>query len=445
MLAIPMSLANIKIIEELKEFISIVSNNPEILKEFTTVSSDFSRKRKLSFERIVILIAKLCKKTLSVEIEQFFKEANIPMTYSVSAFSQQRLKLNPEFYVVWNELLCACFYHYHHGAVKRWQGYRLVAGDGSNVSLVKTPALESYFGGQGNQSGTFVQGKTFYFYDILNGLVLHSKITPYRTGELTTVYPLIGNLKEDMLMIYDRNFCNYKMFALHLWQEKEIKFVIRAKDNQNFVKNFIKSGKKSDVIWIEPTPSAIEGLYECGYKISCQTRIKLRLIRVELPGSIEVLVTNLWEEDGHPCNEFKELYNKRWGIETNISLQKNILQLESFSGQTAISVEQDFYATVFISNLFSILVKEAQNTIDIDKAKYKHPMQTNKNKAFGKLKANLVGLFFSNEHKEILRILYTHFIRDPLPIRPNRTFPRIVKNKQSNSKHKTFTNYKPAY
>jgi len=342
-------------------------------------------------------------------------------------------------------LLCACFYHYHGTSVKRWKGYRLVAGDGSNVSLVKTPALESYFGGQGNQSGTFVQGKTFYFYDILNGLLLHSKLTPYRTGELTTVYPLIGNLKEDMLMIYDRNFCNYKMFALHLWQEKEIKFVIRAKDTQNFVKSFIKSGKQSDVIWIEPTPSAIKGLYESGYKITCQTRIKVRLVRVELPESIEVLVTNLWEEDGHPCSEFKELYNKRWGIETNISLQKNILQLESFSGLTTISVKQDFYATVFTSNLFSILIKDAQNTIDIDKAKCKHPMQANRNKAFGKLKANLVGLFFSNKPIDILRILHTHFIRDPLPIRPNRTYQRIIKNKQSKCKHKTFTNYKPAY
>ncbi len=62
MRATPMLLANVKIIEELKKFISIVSNNPEILKEFTTVSSGFSRKRKLRFEHLVLLIVKLCKK-----------------------------------------------------------------------------------------------------------------------------------------------------------------------------------------------------------------------------------------------------------------------------------------------------------------------------------------------------------------------------------------------
>lgn len=49
----------------------------------------------------------------------------------------------------------------------------------------------------------------------------------------------------------------------------------------------------------------------------------------------------------------------RWGIETNIPLQKNIIQLESFSGLSVAAVEQDFYATVFMANLLSILIKDA--------------------------------------------------------------------------------------
>ena len=50
----------------------------------------------------------------------------------------------------------------------------------------------------------------------------------------------------------------------------------------------------------------------------------------------------------------------RWGIETNISPQKNIMQLESFSGLTVKAVEQDFYATVFTANLHAGLIKDAQ-------------------------------------------------------------------------------------
>jgi hypothetical protein len=398
----------------------------------------------LPFERIVFLILKLCKKTLSVELDLFFEEINKPNSCTVSAFSQQRMKLNPWFYSVWNELLSTCYYHYYGSNVKRWKGYRIIAGDGSCVSLVNTPKLEKHFGKQSNQQSSYVQAQAFYFYDVLNELTIHAKLSHCKTGELSLAYPMIEHLKDDMLMIYDRNFCNYKMIALHLWQEKDVKFLIRGKESMNVIKSFIQSGKRSSIINYEPSKNAIKDMNKCGYKITPNTTLKVRLIRVELENTIEVLVTNLWEEEGHPASIFKELYFKRWGVETNISRQKNILQLESFSGLTPNSVEQDFYATVVLSNLFSIIAKEAQNTIDT-KVKSKYPMKINSNKAIGKLKSNLIELFLGKQPEVILKKLLLYFIREPLPVRTNRSFPRFVKNKQSRSKHKTFTNYKPAF
>ena len=251
--------------------------------------------------------------------------------------------------------------------------------------------------------------------------------------------------QRDMLMIYDRNFCNYKMVALHLWQEKERKFVIRAKETQNMISAFIKSGQESCVVYMKPTPSAIEGLKKSGFIVSPNTLLKVRLVRVELPGSTEVLITNLWQEEGHPAHQFKDVYFMRWGIETNISIQKNILQLESFSGLTVHAVLQDFYATVMMTNLCSILIKDAQQTIEETTQHRKHAMKVNKNKSVGKLKVNLVGLFINNDTESVLKKLHDHFIKDPIPIRNGRSFQRIRKNVQSKSKHKTFTNYKPSY
>ena len=54
---------NLKIINDLKQFISLVKDNPEVLQQFTTSEKSFSRERKLSYSRLVLLIAKLCKKT----------------------------------------------------------------------------------------------------------------------------------------------------------------------------------------------------------------------------------------------------------------------------------------------------------------------------------------------------------------------------------------------
>jgi hypothetical protein len=436
----------IKIISELKSFVSLIARDELLLNNFRKSPEDFTRNRKLPFERLVLLIVKLCKKTLSIELEKFFEELGDRSTCSVSAFTQQRIKLKASFFYWWNKVLLSSYYHYAElDDIKRWKGFRVVAADGSNVSLVNTPVLNSHFGGASNQNCSFVQAKTFYYYDVLNELVLMPRIMPYRYGEVPMAYDAIEQLEKDMLIIYDRNFCSYKMFALHLWAEHEIKFVIRGKDNQNMIKEFIAGGKQTAIIYLSPASTAIKGLKESGFIITKYTLLKIRLVRVDLEKTVEVLVTNLWEEEGHPNSEFKALYFLRWGVETNISIQKNILQMEAFSGLTVESVEQDFYATVFMANLHSVLIKDAQISVNINATNRKYPMKVNRNKSFGKLKVSLVALFNDNNVESILKILHGHFIRDTLPVRKNRSFERVTKNKQSKSKHRTFSNFKPAY
>ncbi len=232
---------------------------------------------------------------------------------------------------------------------------------------------------------------------------------------------------------------------MHLWEEKEVKFIIRAKESLNQVRSFIESKQSSSIVELKPTFEAIKSLKDSGYLINYNTVIKVRLVRVELPDSVEVLMTNLWEQEGYADNEFKELYAMRWGIETNIALQKNILQLESFSGLTPTSVIQDFYATVFVDNLHNLLIKPAQQTVTSRMTQRKHSQQINNNKSFGYLKRTIVQLFVENDTAYILERLHDLFIKNTLPIRKGRSFERIVKNKKSNSKYRTFSNFKPAY
>lgn len=444
----PMLDANLKIISSLKQFLIDVANNSDYLSVFRNSKTDFTRKRKLSFEKLVLLITRLCKKTLSVEIEKFFEEINSGLSCTVAAFSLQRMKLNPSFFYSWNMFLWMNFYAEYGIEVKRWHGFKIIGCDGSNISLVNKPDLQKYFGGQSNQCSSFVVAKTFYCYDVLNKMILFPQIAPYRYGEMRMACDIIesGLIQEDMLVIYDRLFSNYKIVSLLRFQEKEIKFVIRVKDSLKIAKRFISGRKKSEMIEINPSPSSISGLKEYGYNVRKDTSIKVRLVRVKLPsGKIEILMTNLWEEEGYATNEFQLLYSMRWGVETNIDFQKNILQLEALSGLTPTSVIQDFYATVFVSNLHFLLIKEAQKTMDTEMGNYKYPMQVNNNKAFGRIKENLISLFVSHEPAEILKKLHDYFIRSPLPVRKNRKFKRVRKNPQTKSKFRTFTNFKPAY
>jgi hypothetical protein len=440
--------ANLKIISSLKDFLFLVSNKAEYRNLFCFSCRDFTRKRKLPFQVLALFIVKLCKRTLSIELEKYFQELQSGLSCSVAAFSLQRMKLNPAFFDSWNKVLWMNFYSEYKNKVKRWRGFRVLGCDGSSISLINRPSLKNYFGGQKNQTSSYIIAKTFYCYDVLNKLVLFPFIAPYRYGEHKMACDFIesGVIEKDMVLIFDRFYSSYIIAALLQFKEVEIKFVIRVNENYNFAKRFIASKKKSAIIDIFPSISSIKNLKLRGYLVKANTPLKVRLVRVNLPNNkTEVLMTNLWEEEGYESIEFKNLYALRWGVESNIDFQKNILQLESISGLTPLAVAQDFYATIFVTNLHFLLIKHAQETINKTMTSYKYPMQVNNNKAVAKIKENIILLFAYNNPMEILKSLHSYFIRSPLPIRKNRSFPRVRKNPRSKSKHRTFTNYKPAY
>ena len=87
------------------------------------------------------------------------------------------------------------------------------------------------------------------------------------------------------------------------------------------------------------------------------------MIRIILPsGEVEVLATSLLDENEFSEIEFKHLYSLRWGVETFFSKIKGRLALENFTGRTVESIYQDFWSTIFISNL------ETMMTEDLEKA-----------------------------------------------------------------------------
>jgi hypothetical protein len=438
--------ANLKIISTLKDFLFQVGTTTDLKKYFSFSEEHFTRSRKLTFINLVLFILRTNKKTLSIEISNFFKELRTTITCSVSAFSQQRLKLHPAFYYSWNQQLCHSFYELYGNNVKRWKGYRLVACDGSSISLVKKPSLETYFGGQSNSQNSFVLAKTFYCYDALNELIIHSDIKPYRYGEFQMACDYIdsGILQSDMLLLFDRHYSAFNIAALIEFNEQDLKYLIRTNENYNYTKEFLRSKKESAIIDLYPTSSSIKALKKRGYLVNANESLKVRLIKLKLPNKkVHVYMTNLLDENRFPTSELKNIYKFRWKAETNIGFQKNILQLEAMSGLTPLTVIQDFYATVFLSNLHSLLIKPSQEKLN-KSVKGKYPMKINNNIAAAKIKEIVVCIFIMKDPKEILNDLHPIFIRSPLPIRNNRSFPRIRKNNHGKTKHKTFSNYKSA-
>jgi hypothetical protein len=88
----------------------------------------------------------------------------------------------------------------------------------------------------------------------------------------------------------------------------------------------------------------------------------VRLIRVRLPtGNIEVLMTSLLDPDTYPADAFAELYHLRWAQEECYKCFKSRVEVENWSGKSALTICQDFHAKVLALNLTAVLASTAQS------------------------------------------------------------------------------------
>lgn len=439
--------SNIKIIEDLQEVFKIINTDSKIRKRFTESETDFTRERKLTFNRTSLLIINMPKRSLAIEVQEFFQNCiDSSINCTKAAFTIQRKKIKATFFEALNKQFSDSFYHHCGEKVKKWKGFLVIAVDGSSACLFNKESVVSHFGCGKNHLTQTPLAKVIKFYDVLNKFVVFSKICPFKIGEPTIVANHIEELPANSLSIYDRGFSGFPLMYLLINQEKERHFVIRCKTDFNRpVITFMQSTATDIVVDFYPDHKAKMKMYQYGYKMFSTTSIKVRMVKVVLKtGEIEVLLTNLYDTETYKTACFKDLYFMRWGVETSYDADKNKQQLEQFSGHTVWSIEQDFYATTFVSNLQIIIEKQCEPYVKSISKNRKHDYQINKNVSIGSMKNKIVKLFLTQNPKTILLHLQKLFERSLEPIRPNRNSPRKFVKTKPRGKFNTVTNYKRA-
>ncbi len=296
-----------------------------------------------------------------------------------------------------------------------------------------------------------VMGRLMVCYDVLNQMIVLGKLSPIIDSENKIAYDWLNELKEKMgfiqrpLMLYDAKFPGFRMIYEHL--ERGMDFVVRCSPEFNiYVKRFVASGKKQQIIDLPPTTKVIKELQELGYPVTIDTRLKIRLLLIDLPtGEIEVLMTSLLDRKKYPHTDFKPLYACRWGSETIYDTLKNKLQIEVVSGHSPEAVLQDFHAALMMANLQSLIEQECKQEVEQISERRKNEYAVNQNVALGCMKHQVVQLFLTEEPEEILNQLKALFIRHLEPIRPNRNLPRTRKVEHLKGKYKTQKNYRRAF
>ena len=436
---------NILIIEKLNAFLNEIISQKEKRELYVFSSTDFTRNRSLSIRIVILLILNQLKRSLSIELESFFSSIGKSVV-TKSAFSQQRQKLKPSFFKSWNNVLTNSLYEHGNKQLTYWNGYRLLAIDGTTITLPDTPDLREYYGQSGNKHGAnLVTGRVSILYDVLNKIVIQGCLEPKKVSERKMARDLIDQVGKGDLLLFDRGYPSFELF--YLLQQQNCKVVMRARaDFNKIVEEFALSDRRDDILEIPATYKAIKGLQEKNISIDESERIKLRVVKITLnTGEEEILITNLYDYQVYNPEKLKKLYALRWPIETFYGYLKNELQVECFSGIKQVCIEQDFYSSLFLFNLQCLIEKQSDKYLQFINRKRKITYKINKNVSWALLKDRIIQLFlYQNDIQRILLQLQALFERYLESVRPDRKYPRIKKAIKINGKYHTLSNYKRA-
>ena len=244
---------------------------------------------------MILYLLNLRKSSAQVELDQLFKgiehRKHAVQKITKSAFFQARKQLSHTAFLALNQIVVKGFYGQFDG-YKKWNGLRLCAIDGSQIRLPDEEDVVRAFGahkGKANQSDC-PMGLASVFFDVLNRVAIDSSINPTNASERECAALHLVHARQDDLVVYDRGYNAFWLYATHA--ARNLAFCMRAKVNRGLeFKRFAESGERQRVITLHSNERSVQ---QCKEKGLPATPIQLRLIRVDLPGEVEVLITTLF-------------------------------------------------------------------------------------------------------------------------------------------------------
>ena len=384
-------------------------------------TQDFTRKRKLTFENTILVILRK-----SVRGLQCILNETLDTLPSAAAFTNARKKLKHTAFIEFNARAIVATMYSH--PYKTLYGLRILAVDGSKITLPDNTQTRETFGVTKVKNlqyeGTYTCALASVLYDVLNGVALDAQLVPSSIGEGSVLWSHMHRVQQHDLVIFDRGYSAYHIMDMVL--EHKAHFLIRCHAKSfKIVDTMLEGTGPEDVTMTLHAPANMRS--KTGREPH-KLHHSVRFIRVTLStGESEVLMTSLTDTKKYPHTIFRDLYFKRWGVETFYHILKSRLSLEHFSGLSPESVQQDFHAAIFLTGLESILTEDT-NTLLSTKGT-KHPQRVNTAIAFHAIKHRAFELFMSEiPIDSVVTELSELFLKTPTVYRKDKNPSRVFRS-----------------
>lgn len=411
--------------------------------------SHFTRNRKMPLRNLLLSVMFRKGRTLYMELRSFKKLFKMNTQISKPGYLKQRMKLNPEALKMLAKHHAEQFYK-DSTAVKTYKSHLILAIDGTSLNVPLTEENLATYGNTAKHGGRpRPQIGLSCLFDVLNRTFIDMSTASCKFNERTEAVVHVDNTIEvtgnkERIYVFDRGYPSGEFF-LDL-MERNVNFLVRL-GSASFRRE--QKGMNADDCMVniifDKTRVGASKKAESANRLAAAGGVTLRFVHLKLDnGDDEYLATNISGEL-FDTKEICSLYRLRWGIETVFDDLKNKLQIENFTGEKPVIMEQDIYATFYLSNIINDIMQDiAAELSSEDMQKRKHEMQLNRNIAIGIIKEDLILVILEKrlrKRKSMMESIVQEIESNILPVRPDRNFVRPVgklASKYSNVRKRSF-------
>ena len=423
-----------KVFLTLKHKIARLDSLKAVNQLITDTDSDFTRKRKLPFPDVIMIILSMAGCPIREELLDYFDyDIN---TATSSAFVQARAKVLPE---AFEQLLH--LFNNAYPCTETYKGYRLIAVDGSDLNIPYDPQDRTTL--HKNQHKACSLYHINAAYDILNNryvdLIVQGKTNNYEQKAMWTMAERFPEKKT--IFIADRNYPTWNNME-HIIRSGKY-FLIRTKDIHSFNSLLRKFGLPDsefdmDIHTTLTTNLTMSLKYPDKFRFLSTSStfdffdaenpfydVSYRVVRFKLDGTddYECIITNLSRNE-FSVEDIKYLYGLRWQEEISFRHLKYSADLSAVHARKRSSILQEIWARAILYNFSFIIIQElAKRKAGRKRKKRKYEYVINKTRAIHLIRDLLLKRKGGSSPPDLEGLISNEI----LPLRPGRSDPRKVR------------------
>jgi len=193
-----------------------IFHSESFINRHKTAPHHFTRFRLLPFPSLILFMINLLKCSIQTELDSFFQilhHTDAPIRIlTKAAFTKARAKFRYQAFVELNQHLIQ--YFESHFPLRTWHGLRLLAIDGTTLTLPKNDDTHEHFDDLPTISHhKLPMARASQLYDLLNRITLHASLDAYRVDERDLALSHGPYLRENDLLLLDRGYPAFWLFA----------------------------------------------------------------------------------------------------------------------------------------------------------------------------------------------------------------------------------------